>query len=324
MFGKNYVADMINRSAENESDRRRFLRTAGVGSLGVVGAATLGSTGLGSGAAAAAETPSDGAVLNFALNLEYLEGQFYSLAVTGEPLPEGLTTGTGQRGRVTGGRKVRFESKKARQYAEEIASDERAHVEFLRTALGSATVAQPEIDLQNSFTAAAQAAGLVKPGQSFDAFANEDNFLLAAFLFEDVGVTAYKGAAPLVSNKTYLEAAAGILATEAYHAANIRTTLYEKDPSLIDGLLGEQDLRKAAGKLSDARDSLDGSSDLDQGVTNDNGRANIVPTDATGQAFSRTAEQVLNIVYLTNKHATAGGFFPRGVNGDITTSANNT
>ncbi|WP_340686381.1 ferritin-like domain-containing protein [Amycolatopsis coloradensis] len=331
MFGKRYAVSMINRSAENPQDRRRFLRAAGMTGLGVVGAGALGGLAGPASAAtprqaegeAAAEGVSDGAVLNFALNLEYLEAEFYLHAVTGKGLADSLTTGTGTRGGVTGGRAVRFKTKAARQYAQEIASDEKAHVEFLRTALGSAAVSRPAIDLQSSFTAAAQAAGLVRKGQSFDAFACEENFLLAAYLFEDVGVTAYKGAAPLISNKTYLEAAAGILAVEAYHAANIRTALYQHSGGILGlGLLG-RDLREASVKLSDARDSLDGTTDLDQGVVDGNGRANIVPTDGNGIAFSRSPGQVLNIVYLTPKAATSGGFFPKGVNGDVNTSAAN-
>ena len=67
--------------------------------------------------------------------------------------------------------------------------------------------------------------GIGKAWTEVDPYANENNFLLAAYVFEDVGVTAYKGAAPLVSNKTILEAAAGILAVVAYHTANTRTTL---------------------------------------------------------------------------------------------------
>jgi hypothetical protein len=334
VFGKNYVTKMISRSAENESDRRRFLRAAGLGGLGVVGAGALGSVNAataaaapgpsGASARAAAAAVSDAAVLNFALNLEYLEAQFYAYAVSGRGIPDSLTGGTGNRGSVSGGRRVRFRSRTVRQYAEEIASDERQHVEFLRTALGSAAVSQPAIDLQGSFTAAAQAAGLVRPGHRFDAFACEENFLLAAFLFEDVGVTAYKGAAPLINNKTYLEAAAGILAVEAYHAGNIRSALYEHESGLLGtGLLGGRDLKEASVKLSNARDSLDGSTDLDQGVIDNRRHANIVPTDGNGIAFSRSTGQVLNVVYLTNKQATSGGFFPRGVNGEINASADN-
>ena len=186
---------------------------------------------------------------------------------------------------------MHFNSRHIHDYAREIAHDEYEHVKFLRTALGSARVSQPAIDLKKSFTAAAQAAGIVRPGHAFDAFACEENFLLAAFLFEDVGVTAYKGAAPLIKNKTYLDAAAGILATEAYHAANIRTSLYETRGGLLGTGLFGRDLRKAAGKLSNARDSLDGPSDDDQGIEH-NGHANIVPTDKFGKAYGRTAPNV--------------------------------
>ncbi len=311
MFGKNYVNDLIDRSAENPADRRRFLKSASAAGLGVVGAGLVGSVAGPALAASAGDSSnaiSDGAILNFALNLEYLEAEFYSNAVHGHGLPDSLTHGKGHRGPVEGGRAVHFRSRNIRGFATEIARDEYDHVVFLRSALGSAAVARPTINIRQSFTAAATAAGLIKPGQTFDVYANEDNFLLGAFIFEDVGVTAYKGAAPLISNKTYLGAAAGILAVEAYHAANIRTVLYNRG------------LAAATDAISNARDSLDGPSDDDQGVTL-NGQANIVPTDSNGLAFGRTPGQVLNVVYLTPKKARSGGFYPDGVNGQLNTSS---
>ncbi len=315
-FSKAFVREAIDRSAENAVDRRRFLRAAGLTGLGVAGVAG-GAVALGGVAGASDDGQDDGAVtdaavLNFALNLEYLEAEFYLRGVYGEGLEDDQIDGTGELGQVTGGRKVQFESKLVRQYAEEIANDERAHVDFLRKALGGAKIARPAIDLKDAFSAAAAAAGLIEAGEEFDVFANEDNFLLGAFVFEDVGVTAYKGGAPLITNKTFLEAAAGILAVEAYHAGIIRTVLLSKG------------LEDAAGAISDARDSLDGSDDLDQGIVDGDGNANLVPTDANGIAFSRDVFQVHNIAYLTPEEAGSGGFFPNGTNGTFTRSGDQT
>jgi hypothetical protein len=311
MFDTKFITNAVARSAENPMDRRRFFQAAGLAGLGVGGAVLASTT-----PAFAHEKdndghgPSDAAILNFALNLEYLEAEFYLRAVTGEGLPENLTTGTEKHGDVAGGSKVPFQTPEIRHLAEEIADDEKDHVAFLRSALGPVAVARPSIDIRDSFTAAAMAAGLIHAGETFDVYANERNFLLGAFIFEDVGVTAYKGAAPLISNKTYLSAAAGILAVEAYHAATIRTTLHH---------LG---LAAPTVAISDARDSLDGPTDDDQGLIL-NGRTNIVPTDGNGIAFGRTTGQVLNIVYLTPHESESGGFFPSGVNGRIHTSADN-
>jgi len=304
MFGKAVVHDMISRSAENENDRRVFLKSAGVAGLGVLGAGSMGAFD------PAAAAPSDAAVLNFALNLEYLEAEFYLQAAFGKGLDYQDTTGSGDRGPVIGGREVKFKSPFIRKIATEIARDELDHVKFLRAALGGAKVSRPKINIKQSFTAAARAAGLIGPNESFDPYANENNFLLAAFIFEDVGVTAYKGAAPLINNKTFLEAAAGLLAVEAYHAGIIRTNLYDRG------------LQNQARKIADARDSLDGKSMNDGGIGTKK-MTNLVPTNRNAIAYGRTGGQVLNIVYLTPKSKTQGGFFPGGVNGSINRSEAN-
>ncbi len=281
--------------AAASGSRRQFVTLAGmVAAAGVVGA---------SSARLSAQALTDFDILNFALNLEYLEAEYYLRAAYGRGLRDGDITGSGELGPVVGGRKVSFATSSIQQYAAEIARDEEAHVKFLRaaiTAFGGTPVARPAIDLQESFMTAAAAAGL---GAGFDPYANENNFLLGAFIFEDVGVTAYKGAARLLVNKDVLEAAAGLLAVEAYHAAEVRTVLYARG-------LGD-----ATQKISDLRDAVDGPDDLDQGVVLD-GKANIVPTDANGLVFSRSAAQVLNIVYLGGE-ANGFGFFPNRMNGTI-------
>lgn len=295
--------------------RRRFLARAGMVGAGAIAAGALGQNEAQAAFAKkgrfAGQTISDADILNFALNLEYLEAEYYTYAVTGQGIQAlGIgVDGVGTPGGVTikANPKVPFTTPAFEQYAREIAADEQAHVRFLRTALGSAKVARPAIDLLESFNTAAAAAGI---GPAFDPFANEVNFLLGAFIFEDVGVTAYKGASPFVRDAAYLEAAAGILGVEAYHAGSIRTSLYaigQQNPAVIT----------LAQQISDLRDGADGAGDTDQGVTDANNQANIVPADGNGLAYSRTFDQVLRIAYLGKAPGAGGGFFPSLTNGLI-------
>jgi Ferritin-like domain len=315
------VSELLNRSFPT---RRRFLAGLGIsaGAAAVVGCGSGSSpsqpvtpppTGGGT------TNPSDADVLNFALNLEYLEAEFYLRAVTGTGLTA-ADTGASP-GATTGGAQVNFTDPAIKAYAMEIAADELAHVQYLRKALGSAAVDKPAIDLMTSFNAAAMAA---KIGPTFNPFADQTSFILGAFIFEDVGVTAYNGAVKILlangstngNNLAYLSAAAAIHATEAYHAAEIRTLLVYMDAATPSaGLLA------TAGKISALRgaaSSAGGGLAAEVAPTS----KTIVPCDSNSLAFPRTTDQVLDIVYLnaTGMAATKGGFYPNGMNGTITAS----
>lgn len=260
-------------------------------------------------AAPAPATIDDAAILNFALNLEYLEANFYSCAAYGKPIDKELWGGGPA---PVGCRKAKL-SRKMQLYAESIARDEIAHVVFLRAALGAGAVAQPLIDIGPAFVTAANVAlntTLVPP---FDAYGNDVLFLHAAFIFEDVGVTAYKGAARLIANKDYLEAAAGILAVEAYHGGAIRTLLLPiANFKVVPYGVPVSAIIEAISALRNAASGAQ----VDQGLFNKQGGYVIAPADANAVAYSRTAAQVLSVVSLGGA-MNKGGFFPQGLNGLI-------
>jgi hypothetical protein len=230
-----------------------------------------------------------------------MEAEYYLRATTGKGI-DAADIGADASG-VNGNRKVSFQDKAISKFADEPAENELAHVRFYRKTLGSQAVARPTIDFEGGFKAVATAAGLPE----FVPFANNMNFLLGGMLFEDVGVTGYASAAPLLQKKEFVEGATAILAVEAYHIGMARSQLYQ---------MGEK-VQKAANAVSATRDKLDGPQDKDQGIER-NGKANLVPATPDGMVFRRTPQEVLRIVYLTDKAGMdSGGFYPKGMNGAL-------
>ena len=185
--------ELVDRIISNPTDRRKFFKRVGATGIGIAAASMLGgSLGI---VEAATSSITDVDILNFALNLEYLEAEFYSVAVLGKTLEElGILTASEVSGPTTGGAMVNFSETPGVIYiANGLVNDEQKHVEFLRKALGSAAVKKPAINLD--------ALGY--------GFAGLDSFLKL-------------GAAPLIKSKAYLAAAGAILATEAQHSGAIR------------------------------------------------------------------------------------------------------
>ncbi len=264
-------AEALESLVHNPLYRRDFAKKMAAGALAVAGVAVLpGSVKL------IADGITDVDILNFALNLEYLEAEFYTVATTGQRIGDyGIgTTGKGRAGATSGGAKVSLDDFTGFA-AMQITIDEQAHVSFLRAALKGEAVAKPEINLE--------ALGL--------GFRNQTEFLTVAAIFEDVGVSAYGGAAPLIDSAKILGAAAQIALTEAQHAGVLRSlvsraalAIPQVDPKAIPT------------------------------IGNTNGRLFFV--DGNGLSVVRTPSEVLKIVYAGG--SSSGGFFPAGVNGTVT------
>jgi Ferritin-like domain len=313
------------------NSRRKMLALGGAALAGLAFAGVK----LAEGQSAPAYTDSD--ILNFALNLEYLEANFYTLATAGQTIDQaGIGIGAGTA--ATGGGSVVTKAggpatclvpwtiPSIQAYATETAMEERNHVTFLRAALTTAAVAQPNLDLFNSFNALASLAGIPTP---FDPFASDVDFLVGAYVFEDVGVTAYSGAAPLLTIQSNVVAASGILAVEGYHAGLVRTSIFLADPTGSVGLQGYTQ------SISAKRMTLDGSATVDdigvgfQTVSTEpagttNGASTIVDAQTDSPNFSRTysrsTTQVLKIVTGSTGAPASGAkytgvFYPNGMNG---------
>jgi hypothetical protein len=280
-------------------------RRSALKALGALGATAVLPASSSFADEADAQNIGDADIFNFALNLESLETEYYLRGTTGSGM-DAADAGSNP-GPVNGGHLVPWQNNDLKQFMEEVARNELLHVRFYRRVLGPRAVSRPRIDIAGGFAAAAKAAGL---GDNFDPFASEMNFFLGGMLMEDVGVTAYHGAVNVLKTPANRDAAAGILGVEAYHMGMARSTLYRMGTAA----------RNAANAISDARDRLDGPADLDQGIVL-NGHSNFVPRDADAKVFTRTPQQVLRIVYLTDRSGVSGGgIFPNGMNGRIRTT----
>lgn len=173
--------------------RRDFLRIMGIGGTLVLLPSVLSScsddditgpgTGPGTGSTVTIDfSKGDIAVLQFAYALEQLEADFYTRVVAAS---SNLTA-------------------EERLVMADLKNHEIIHREFLKIALGtnasfSLTPTYPGVD-----------------------FSNRTSVLATARTFEDLGVSAYNGAAQYLTSTTNLLVAGKIVSVEARHAAAIR------------------------------------------------------------------------------------------------------
>ena len=132
----------------------------------------------------------DVGILNFALFLEELEAAFYAAVISS--------------GKITNSKEL--------EYMQFLGSQEAAHVTFLRTVLANQVLfATQDLSFNSS--------------SLNNLLSSRASILNTAVALEDVGVHAYNGAGPSMTNPTFLLAAGSIVSVEARHAAGVRALL---------------------------------------------------------------------------------------------------
>lgn len=171
------------------TSRRSLMKWGLLGLGGLVGA-TLPKMAIAQSEDTLTFDADDVGILNFALLLEELEAAFYAAVVDS--------------GKITDSKEL--------NYMSVFGAQEAAHVTFLRSVLDDQVLFETT-DL--SFNSDGLAAVL----------ADRATILNTAVALEDVGVHAYNGAGPSLTNPTYLLAAGSIVSVEARHAGGVRSLL---------------------------------------------------------------------------------------------------
>ncbi|KAJ1414326.1 Ferritin-like domain [Sesbania bispinosa] len=254
--------------------------------------------------ASAATPQSDVDLLEFPLNLEYLEAEFFLFGSLGHGL-DVVAPNLAQGGPPPIGAKLAKLDILVRDVILQFGLQEVGHLRAIkRTVRG---FPRPLMDLSTESFAKIMDNAFGRPlHPRFDPYANEINFLLASYVIPYVGLT-------------------GLLGVESGQDAVIRALLYERRGMMVQpyGI----SVAEFTNRISALRNRLGNAGLKDEGlvvprVQGAEGRVsgNILAGDRDSLAYPRTPQEILSIVYGTADERLPGGFYPNGASGRIARS----
>ncbi|KAB1225617.1 Desiccation-related protein PCC13-62 [Morella rubra] len=266
---------------------------------------------------------SDVDLLEFPLNLEFLEAEFFLYGAFGYGLDK-VAPHLAQGGPTPTGARWAHLDPFTRDVIKQFAYQEVGHLRAIQRKVKGFT--RPQLDLSAaSFAKVADSAFGHPLHPPFDPYASGLHFLLASYLVPYVGLTGYVGTIPKLQGATSRRLVVGLLGVESGQDAVIRALLYEHSRTKVPpyGIT----VAEFTYRFSALRDKLGHAGLKDEGLVvppslGAEGRSegNVLAGDADSVAYDRTPEEILRIVYGGGNEHVPGGFYPKGANGRIARS----
>ncbi|KAL3829318.1 hypothetical protein ACJIZ3_018120 [Penstemon smallii] len=266
---------------------------------------------------------SDIDLLEFPLNLEYLEAEFFAWGALGRGL-DSLAPNLAMGGPSPIGVKKARLSPVIRDIIAQFAFQEFGHLRAIKSAVKG--FPRPLLNLSATSFASVMNDAFEKPlVPSFDPYANDINYLLASYVIPYVGLTGYVGANPKLQTPSSRKLVGGLLGVESGQDAVLRTLLYERGKVRVSPY--RYTVAEFTNKISNLRNKLGKEGLKDEGlivqpVEGAEGKiaGNVLVGDQYSLSFARTPQEILRIVYATAQENTPGGFYPQGADGQIAKS----
>jgi hypothetical protein len=259
--------------------------------------------------------------IQVALNLEYLEAEYFLWAAYGYGLDK-LAPHLPEGGPEPIGVQKANLNILANDIIAQFGLQEIGHLTILQKELGSYYFPRVQLNLS-----AANWANIIdeafgeKLHPPFNPYTNTLNFLISAYAIPYVGLTGYVGTIPLLQRVGAKSLVAGLLGVEAGQDAIIRAALYQYKDDLVPPY--KFTVAQFTDFISSLRNGLSHAF-VDEGLEVPKAQGadglvtgNILSADTNSLSFARTAEEVLETVYFTGNAAIPGGFFPEGASGTI-------
>ncbi|XP_043720990.1 desiccation-related protein PCC13-62-like [Telopea speciosissima] len=264
--------------------------------------------------------PEDVDLMQFPLNLEFLEAELFLFAALGyglDKIAPKLALGGPP---PIGARKANLDHL-TMAIIEEFGFQEVGHIRAIERTVGGFPRPLLNLSAHNFAKLMDQAFEypLIPP---FDPYRNSLNFMLASYLIPYVGLTGYVGTNPFINGYKAKALLAGLEGVEAGQDAVIRMYLYERAKEMVEPY--NITVEEFTIKISKLRNELGKCGIKDEGIfvplelgAENRTCSNVLSANFDSLSYPRTPNEVLRIVYDTGNEHIPGGFYPKGGNGRI-------